>query len=148
MKARLATPFDIDMVLELQRKNLVSNMTDEEKKNGFVTTPFTLKQLNDMIQVDGRFVLDEDGAVVGYAMAAGWDYFEGRPMFDYMIERFSGLNYKGTTIVRDNSFQYGPVCIAGEKRGTHTLPALFEEMRAHMSSSFDVGTTFINKNHS
>lgn len=144
MEARLGKLGDVGMVLDLQEKNLVSNLAPEKMNDGFVTTPFTEKQLLDLIGIGGLFVLEDYNSIVGYTMAADWDYFKGRPMFDYMIERFSGLEYRGETITYDNSFQYGPICIASEKRGTEAFPLLFSCMRDHMSD-FRVGTTFINK---
>ncbi len=144
MEARLGVAGDIGEVLALQEKNLVSNLTPDRMNDGFVTTPFTDQQLIDLIAIEGLFVLEDGSNLVGYTMAAGWDYFKGRPMFDYMIERFSGIEYRGETITYGNSFQYGPICIASEKRGSQAFPLLFNRMRDHMSY-FKVGTTFINR---
>lgn len=145
MKARLGLSGDIGMVLDLQEKNLVSNLTAEQMKDGFVTTPFTDAQLLNLVKIDGLFVLEEENSIIGYTMAAGWDYFKGRAMFDYMIERFVGLSYRGEIITYENSFQYGPVCIAAERRGTSAFPILFDRMKDEMFVEFKVGTTFINK---
>ncbi len=145
MEARLGVSGDIKMILDLQEKNLVTNLTQEKMKSGFVTTPFTDAQLLGLIDINGLFVLEEGSSIIGYTMAAGWDYFKGRPMFDYMIERFAGLIYKGEVITYENSFQYGPVCIALERRGTKAFPCLFDRMKKQMSDNFKVGTTFINK---
>ncbi len=46
---------------------------------------------------------------------------------------------------KDNSFQYGPICIDSRLRGTEAFPILFHEMRKEMSKRFRIGTTFINK---
>ncbi|PKL26157.1 MAG: GNAT family acetyltransferase [Spirochaetae bacterium HGW-Spirochaetae-3] len=144
MEIRAGRPADIAGVLELQRLNIVTNLDEEQKKNGFVTTPFTDAQLAGLIDIRGLFVAADGGVVRGYAMAAGWEYFEGRPMFDYMIERFSLIGYKGRMITRTNSFQYGPVCVAAEARGTACFLGLFDRMKADMALRYDIGTTFIN----
>jgi len=47
---------DIDGVLALQELYLVSNLSEEEKKFGFVTTPFTIDQLTEVIEQQGLFL--------------------------------------------------------------------------------------------
>ena len=144
MKPRSGRATDIPGILSLQERNIVTNLSEEQKKNGFVTTPFTEAQLLDLIRQDGLFVVADDGTIVGYTMAAGWDYFQGRPMFDLMIERFQKLEYRGIRLTRANSFQYGPICIDQKLRGTPAFTTLFEYQKANMRSRFPVGTTFIN----
>jgi len=145
MKYRESTKNDIPGILNLQEKNLVSNLTEEQKLDGFVTTPFVEEQLLRLIDLGGLFVIDRGSEILGYAVAAGWDYFKGRPMFDHMIERFQKIEYKGIRIKYDNSFQYGPVCVDSRLRGTDSFPLLFSKMKGKMSKSFIIGTTFINK---
>ncbi|WP_132976585.1 GNAT family acetyltransferase [Thiobaca trueperi] len=145
MNYRIAESSDIAGILDLQEKNLVTNLTDEKKKNGFVTTPFTGEQIHDLIQLDGLFVIDGNSKILGYAVAAGWDYFHGRPMFEHMIKLFGRITYKGIKIDLKNSFQYGPVCIDFNLRGTDSFPMLFSKMKEEMGDKYEVGTTFINK---
>lgn len=144
MQTRSGRAADIPGILALQELNLVTNLSEEQKKSGFVTTPFTEAQLIDLIRIDGLFVVDNGTGIVGYTMAAGWDYFQGRPMFDLMIERFQKLEYRGIRITRGNSFQYGPICIDQKLRGTPAFTDLFACMKATMKSRFPLGTTFIN----
>jgi len=145
MEFRVSTTKDIPGILLLQEKNLVTNLSEEEKKNGFVTTPFTVEQLEELISIKGLFVIDDQNAILGYAVAAGWDYFDGRPMFDYMIKLFKEIEYQRIQITYENSFQYGPVCIDASLRGTDAFPKLFNKMKEEMAKKYPVGTTFINK---
>jgi hypothetical protein len=144
MNTRSGTAADIPGILALQELNIVTNLSEEQKKNGFVTTPFTEAQLLDLIRIDGLFVVADGTGIAGYTMAAGWDYFQGRPMFDLMIERFQKLEYRGIRITRANSFQYGPICIDQKLRGTPAFTDLFAFMKTNMQGRFPVGTTFIN----
>ncbi len=137
---------DIPAVLVLQSKYLVTNMNEEEKKQGFVTTPFTAEQLKKVIDLDGLFVAKTDERVVGYAFGAGWDYFEQWPIFPFMTNRFIELPpFKGIQITGANSFQYGPICIDTEFRGSGLLNHLFEAMRLGLRERFPISVTFINK---
>ena len=146
MDYRPGTGRDLDGVLALQGRTLVSNLGEEEKKDGFVTTPFTTDQLRALVAADGLFVAARgDGSLAGYAMAAGWDYWAGRPMFDLMIERFSGIEFRGVRIDRAHSYQYGPICVDRAERGKGVFLPLFEAARRGMAGRYAVGTTFINK---
>ena len=64
-----------------------------------------------------------------------------------MTTRFQDLNLKGLEITTQNSFQYGPVCIAMEHRGKNILSQLFENMRVEMLQTYPLAVTFINKNN-
>ena len=145
MISRLATKHDIQGIIDLQEQYLFANLSETEKKNGFVTTPFTISQLSEILKQRGLFVTENKGIIVGYTMAACWAYFSQWPIFPHMISRLSGLMFKGTSVSDQNTFQYGPVCVDSHMRGTDLFPHLFETMRMELSSRFPVGITFINK---
>jgi hypothetical protein len=140
-----ATNADIDGVLELQSKYLISNLTDSEKKEGFVTTPFTVHQIEDIINEDGLFIAKNDNRVVAYVYAGSWHYFSQWPIFPFMTKRFANLNFKNTLISTTNSFQYGPICIDKAFRGSELLNTIFEFMRINFQNKYPISVTFINK---
>jgi hypothetical protein len=51
----------------------------------------------------------------------------------------------GITINENNSYQYGPVCIYKEYRGTEVLPNLFECSRLLMKDRYSILVVYINK---
>src|SRR5690625_1568022 len=118
IKTRLGTDKDIPGILSLQEKNLYSNLTEKEREAGFVTTPFTTKQLEDIIKINGAFVAENEAReIIAYAFAGTWKYFEQWELFNYMVSRFPMLSFKNQAITVENSFQYGPICIAKQYRG-------------------------------
>lgn len=146
MQTSIATSADIPGVLALQEKYLFRNMTEEERKLGFVTTPFTPQQIEDILKENGLFVAkNEEGKVVAYIFAASWKYFEQWEIFNYMVSRFPKLQFQAKEITTQNSFQYGPVCIDKNYRGQGLLNRLFEEMRLEFSKKYPISITFINK---
>lgn len=142
---RKATNEDIPGVLELQSKYLVTNLSEEEKKEGFVTTPFTVNQIQDIIKLDGLFIAEASGKIVAYVFAANWDYFNPWPIFKFMTDRFPNLSYKNIPLTRSNTFQYGPISIDKKFRGTGLLNEIFEVMRLHFKDDYPISITFINK---
>ncbi len=145
MEFRNATIDDIKGVSELQKKYHVSTVSEEDKKDGFVTTLFTEEQFKEIIEKEnGLTIACDNGKVVAYAMAASWDFWSAWPMFQHMIKDLPNVQYNGTQLTVENSFQYGPVSIDKAYRGKNMVRDLFETSRREMSKRFDVMVTFIN----
>jgi hypothetical protein len=145
MITRKAIESDIPGILELQSLNLYQNLSEAERTAGFVTTPFQIEQINTLIAQTGAFVVEQQGVVAGYALAGSWNFFSQWPIFPHMVARFPLLEFQGSKITIDNSFQYGPVCIDRTLRGSNALPLLFETMKTSFASRYVMGVTFINK---
>lgn len=148
IEIRKAIKEDVPGVLKLQSKYLSANLSEEEKKEGFVTTPFTVKQIEDIINLDGLFLAISSGKIISYVFAANWNYFDQWPIFKFMTDRFSNLSYKNIQLTRENTFQYGPISIDKEFRGTGLLNEIFEVMRLHFKEKYPISITFINKANS
>lgn len=130
IKTRIGTKRDIDGVLSLQEKYLYRNLSEVERKNGFVTTPFTVSQIEEIILQNGLILAEnEQNVIIAYAFAGSWKYFEQWEIFKYMVSRFPKMSFNGEKITTENSFQYGPVCIDQKYRGKGVLNLIFEEMR-------------------
>jgi hypothetical protein len=143
--ARIGTDRDIDGILNLQSLNLYANLSADELDDGFVTTPFTPDLIRSLLAQDGVFVAESDRKVVGYVLAGGWDFYTQWEIFRVMIARMPKLVFLGRDIDVNNSFQYGPVCVARSMRGTETLSKMFAVMRSSFASRYPIGITFINR---
>lgn len=143
---RIGTNSDIKDILALQEKYLYKNLNEAERIKGFVTTPFTSKQIEDIIGENGIFIAKKDNdLIIAYAFAGSWAYFEQWEIFKYMTSRFPYLTFQAKAINTNNSFQYGPVCIDEAFRGKRLLNLLFEEMRIEFLKKYPISITFINK---
>lgn len=137
---------EIDAVLELHYRYQIDSIAEEDKADGFVTTPFTKEQMADLINREsGLFIAKKDGVVVAYVMAASWEFWSVWPMFAFMVKDLPNLEYQGQTLSVDNSYQYGPICIDKSVRGTGVLEAIFEFAKHKMSERFPILLTFVNK---
>ncbi|MGN9164834.1 GNAT family acetyltransferase [Tissierellaceae bacterium HCP3S3_D8] len=136
---------DIPGVSALQEKYHVSTISEEDKPNGFVTTLFTEEQFKDLIEKENGLAIACDGdKIIAYAMAASWEYWSAWPLFQYMIEDLPNTEYLGQTLSTKNSYQYGPICIDSDYRGSNVLPNLFEFSRCQMEKRYPILITFIN----
>lgn len=140
-----ATKENIPDILELQAQNLVLNLKDDEKDDGFVTTPFTIEQLENIIKEDGVFIAIKNKKVIAYVMCASWQYWLAWPIFEYMASFLETLEFDGTKLNMNNSYQYGPICVSKECRGSGVFENIFEFARVNMNKKYPILVTFINK---
>lgn len=146
MEYRNATLADIPTVSELQKKYHVSTISEEDKPDGFVTTLFTEEQFKELIEKEnGLAIACHGNKVVGYAMAASWEYWSAWPLFQHMIKDLPNTEYLGQVLSMENSYQYGPICIHRDYRGSDVLPNLFEFSRTQMEKRYPILITFINQ---
>lgn len=146
MEYRNASLDDIQGVSELQKKYHVSTISDIDRPDGFVTTLFTEEQFKDLIQKENGLTIACDGdKIVGYAMAASWEYWSEWPLFQHMIKDLPNTTYLNEVLSTENSYQYGPICVDKKYRGTDVFPNLFEFSRQEMVKKYPILITFINQ---
>lgn len=137
---------DIAAVSELQQKYHVSTISDEDRPDGFVTTLFSDEQFTELIEKENGLAIACDGdKVVGYAMAASWEYWSAWPLFQHMIKDLPSTEYLGQVLTLENSYQYGPIAVHADYRSTDVFPNLFEFSRKEMNKRYPILITFINK---
>lgn len=145
MITRSATTRDIAGILTLQAGNLYANLSDDDRRDGFVTTPFTPALIAEFITEQGVFVAEHAHHVVGYAFAGAWHLFDHWPIFSAMTARFPSLRFADQPLTVAGTFQYGPICIDREWRGSGLFPQLFATVCAAFAPRTLIGTTFINQ---
>lgn len=149
LELKIAELSEVEDVLELHYRYQVDSMAEEEKKDGFLVTPFTIEELTNLINKEkGLFIVKKDKRVVAYAMAASWEFWSKWPIFAFMIKYLPNLEYQGYTLSTVNSYQYGPICIDKSARGTGVLEQIFGFAKEKMSSRFPILVTFVNRANS
>lgn len=137
---------DIEAISALQQRYHISTVSEEDKKDGFVTTLFTYEQFKAIIEKENGLTIAKDGdKIIAYAMAASWEFWSAWPMFQHMIKDLPNVSFLGKQVNTQNSFQYGPVCIDKAYRGKNVVCNIFESSRREMSKRFSILLTFINE---
>lgn len=146
MEILQATMADFDGILALLQANHVDHIPEEEKKNGFVTTHFTREQMETLIvREKGVIIAKENGIVYAFATAAPWAFWATWPLFAHMITELPKFTFEGQTLTVQNSYQYGPVCVHKDFRGTGLFEQVFYASLASMEARFPIMATFINQ---
>jgi len=142
---RNATIEDIPALTELQKKYHIATINEEDKSDGFVTTLFTEEQFKELIEKENGIVVScDDERIIAYLMAASWEYWSKWPLFQHMINDLNNTEYIGQILSVENSYQYGPVCIQKDYRGTEVLSEIFDFSRRQMKERYPILITFIN----
>ena len=145
MESRLANMSDLEGVLRLQQQYHISALSDSERADGFVTTSFSRQQLEDLVSREqGLFVAIDGDYVIDYLMTASWDYWSTWRVQAYMASIIDQYSFEGQSITLQNSYQYGPICIARAHRGSCLLESLFAFTLNVMSTRYSILVTFIN----
>ena len=142
---RNATVEDIPGIIELHKKYHIATIREEYKSEGFVTTLFTAEQYMELIETENGITIACDGEkIVAFVMAASWEYWSKWPLFQHMISDLQNTEYLGQTLTTENSYQYGPICIDMEYRGTEVLKKIFDFSCRQMGERYPILITFIN----
>lgn len=146
IELKVATLDNVAEVLELHYKYQVDSISEEDKKDGFITTAFTESHLTRLIEEEnGLFIALKDGQIVAYAMSASWSFWCQWPMFQFMVENLHDSKLTNNELTVNNSYQYGPVCVDKSVRGEGVFELVFNFALNQMSSRYPFMVTFINK---
>lgn len=125
---RAETDGDFQKIFELHNKNIVSSLSHEDLKDGFLSGEFTLDKLramNDSICIMACFSGDD---LCGYHIASTPEFNQASPMLMQMMQQFDKIIYKGKPLAEYKCFIAGPSCIAKEYRGLGIYPQLISSL--------------------
>ena len=144
---RRAVPDDYQEILRLQSANFIANLSDEERKKGFLSAQFTLEQTAQIAADLGTTLAVVEGRVAGFVCAFRNEFETGLPVIAQMMASYDRLVFEGRPLSSFQSYIYGPVCIAKEYRGRGLLRGLYETQKSDLAGRFDIGIAFVARNN-
>lgn len=146
MEIKIAEMKDLDGILALHQQYHVNSINADDKVDGFITTNFTPKQLQELIEKQQGVMIAKDGdRVIAYAMAASWQFWSEWPLFAYMIEKLPEYSFNGQTLSVENSYQYGPICVDKAYRSSGLFEQVFYASLESMQKRYPIMITFVNQ---
>ncbi len=141
---RRALAAEYPEILALHRKNLVSNLSELERQNGFLSIDFKddfhLAAINENLAL---MVAVQENLVVGYVCATTQEYSQEIPLLKYIMSLYPEIMFHGQPLSNYRSFWYGPVCVATAYRGSGILQGLFQALLAQVATRFNAGVAFV-----
>jgi len=138
---------DYEQVLALQEVNLFDNLSDEARRNGYLSARFSAEDFARMDQDVAVIVAADDATLAGYACASSVELSRKVPILSAMIDRFDELALHGVTLARLRVFVSGPVCVAQQYRGSGVLRGLHRTANAQAAARYDAGVGFVAKSN-
>lgn len=144
---RRANRSDYDQILALQSANYIANLSEEERKEGFLSAQFTRQQTAALAEDLGTMVALVDGRVAGFLCAFRNQFETGSPVIARMLESYERFTFEGRPLSWFKSYIYGPVCIGREYRGHGLLRGLYEAQKKDLAGQFEIGVAFVSRNN-
>ena len=144
---RRAVPEDCPAILRLQSANYIANLSDEERKDGFLSAQFTLEQTAQIAEDLGTMVAVVDNRLAGFVCAFRREFDTGSPVIAKMLDSYDRVTFEGRPLNSFNSYIYGPVCIAREHRRRGLLRGLYEAQKQDLAGQFEVGVAFVSRSN-
>ena len=113
----------------LQEANLIANLAAVETQDGFLSKKFSPTQFEEMNMDLGVVVAEYSGDIVGYLCGVSPRYGQQFKILQVMTDMFGQLRINGKELTPQNTFIYGPVCIARDFRGAGILSRLFAALK-------------------
>jgi len=145
---RASTLAELEQILELQRNNLLTLISSEEKKmEGFLTIQHDFDLLNKMNKVCPHIIAKEDEKVVGYALCMH-PKFENeidllKPMFKEITKTLQ--QRKSDNPLFNNYIVMGQICIDKSYRKQGIFRKLYANMLQEIQPTFNIIITEVDR---
>ncbi len=135
---------DLAGIIELQKKNLPSNLTKEEiSREGFVTVVHSLEDLKKMNAIEQSTIAKDDDKIIAYLLAMTSKSKSAIPVLMPMFESFDKIKFRGKILSGYNYIVVGQVCVAKGYRGQGILDNCYAEYKKQFSGKYDFAITEI-----
>ena len=140
-----STDQQFEQILQLQRKNLVSEISaDQQAQQGFVFAEHTVPLLKRMASELPQVIAVSSGRVVGYNLAMPASMKNEIASLVPMFTEFERCEYKGKPLSKYRFIVGGQVCVDKEFRGHGLLSRLYHETKNRVSSDYQLCVTEVS----
>jgi GNAT superfamily N-acetyltransferase len=140
-----ATEKDLQGILDLQKQNLPTALSDDEKRSqGFVTVLHSLEDLERMNKIERHIIAKEDENVVAYLLAMTKLSKEDIPVLRPMFAVFEELSFAGKPLSHFRYMVVGQVCVDKAYRGKGVLDECYAFYRKIFEPNYDFAITEID----
>jgi hypothetical protein len=147
VRYRRATARDYSGIVLLNAANFITNLAEEERRDGFLSAIFTEKQIAAMAGELGIMVAVADDEIAGFLCAFENDFDHGSPVVAKMIASYGRMWFEGKSLNSYHSYVYGPVCIDRGFRRKGLLRGLYEAQKHDLAGRFEIGVALIARNN-
>ncbi|MHA7056653.1 N-acetyltransferase family protein [Aquimarina sp. M1] len=134
---------ELEQILQLQQKNLISSISKvEKKKEGFVTVVHDLNILKKMNDQQPHIITKDNDEVIGYTLCMTKDFGNDVEVLIPMFKKIQEHLSENTTYI-----VMGQVCIDKEYRRQGIFRKLYQKMKLELQEKFDLLITEVAANN-
>ena len=138
------TDEDLLQILELQKRNLAKNLSQEEiDREGFVTVSHSFEDLKKMNGYEQSIIAKEGNTVVAYLLAMTEKSKHDIPVLVPMFEVFNTITYNEKKISAYHYLVVGQVCVGKGFRGKGVLDNCYQAYKKAFGKKYDFAITEI-----
>ena len=138
----LATPAEIDQLLDLQKSNLPQNISaPEAQSQGFVTVEHDFELLKAMNDAEAHVIAKDQQQVVGYCLVMLASFQDRVPVLQPMFALLDGLSYQNKSLTTYQYFVMGQVCVAKDHRGRGIFDGMYQGLKQYYHQKYDFVVT-------
>jgi len=135
---------DFESLVSLQNSNLASNLSDEQRRDGFLSVRFSAKQFADMNDDLSVIVGTEEETVKAFLCASTVQFNAPFALPKTMIDRFPHAIYDSKPLSDWFACIAGPVCIDAALRGQGVLKMLYDCFYNIAPVQYELATVFVS----
>jgi hypothetical protein len=144
---RRAGPDDYAEIVRLQRANYVANLSEEERREGFLSAEFGLEQVAAIATDLGIAIVTMDDDLAGCLCGIRREFDHRSPVVAKMLDSYDQAWFEDKPLSAFNSYIYGPVCIARQYRRRGLLRGLYEFQKRDLAGRFELGVALVSHNN-
>ena len=136
---------ELSQIHHLNRQNLKYNINDDEKnREGFVSWLYSEELLFQMHQLAPSVIVKDGSTIAGYALTTLKESRKFHTDLETMFHHLESVNYNGKSLVNQNFYCMGQICVAKEYRGRGIVDMLYQKHKEIYSKQFDFILTEIS----
>jgi hypothetical protein len=146
MTVRRAAEADYEQIVELQMRNLITNLKPDDRGDGFLSGYFDAEMLRLANENLAVMVCGEDSDVYGFICLTTPLFEKPNAVAAALVASLPEHNYENVSLDRWKVCMCGPVCIEREQRGK----GYFEELYKHIpdfAADCDLAVTLVAVNN-
>lgn len=141
---RVTSERELHQLLDLQKRNLKSNLTPEEiQLQGFVTVNHSFEDISKMHKIAPSIIVKDEDEVIAYVLAMTDASKADIPILVPMFDMFTQIEYLGKKITEYNYMVVGQVCVDYKYRGQKVFDKAYEYYKSVFKENYDFAITEI-----
>ncbi len=140
---RMARADDYPNIISLQKANQIGNLTEAERKNGFLSAEIPEERIDAFAADAGIVVAYEQAEFAGFFCISRLASWRGNAIIDALVESFEKSDEYAAKNISETMCLFGPMCLSQVARGKGILEKMIELAIASAKTQFGNAISFI-----